>query len=526
MKILQTYWSAPARLNDGDDVAGRRAGGWLSERFHAISWALSCLNFKKFYPELTLYTDRQGADWLINKLGLPYKNVHQELDCLNSYDPLLWALPKVYVYGKQNEPFIHADGDVFIWKKFDPSFEKSSLIVQNYENHTHYYRTIIEQIEREFEFIPGCLRGINQPGLPILSINAGILGGYNISLFKSYVKQAFEFVDANQAHLRKVNLGMFNPVFEQLLLYRLALAHDQPISAAFEEFSESFNHILQVNATPMLNNYIHTVGDGKKNPVICLELEARLKYEYPEVHKHISELYRQQKITRLTFAVRGKKKVHLPVEMACTSILFEKVFPGLPYQGIDTAREKTETLMESDAELTNPEKLLCDIFQLEENYAVLAENINSPELGSDVLFNQIFDGLPLLYNCDTDSFLQNNFSISENFRLLVLNYEFTEDIDEAYLGKIINGTITPRETGGRLFLMERRHPEIIYSYLSGWENLLYYFEDNELTGLEIIELIQSGETPFSSTGDNLKADVLNFLVTECFYYRRLKVRSC
>ncbi len=80
-----------------------------------MSWTLSCLNLRKFYENVELVTDEVGYRYLIEKLKLPYSSVRVELDCINTYPSSLWAIGKLYTYGIQNEPFIHVDGDVYIW---------------------------------------------------------------------------------------------------------------------------------------------------------------------------------------------------------------------------------------------------------------------------------------------------------------------------------------------------------------------------------------------------------------------------
>ncbi len=104
MRIVQSFWSLPARRNNKEDNFGRYAGGWISERHHAMSWTLSCLSFKRFYTQIELYTDQAGAAWLIDKLGLPYTSVVPILDKVNQYDPALWALAKTYTCLQHSRP--------------------------------------------------------------------------------------------------------------------------------------------------------------------------------------------------------------------------------------------------------------------------------------------------------------------------------------------------------------------------------------------------------------------------------------
>lgn len=95
--------------------------GWLLPIFNYLSWIISCNQLRRYYDDVTLVTDSQGYDVLINKLHLPYTDVIESLDCLNHYNPNLWALAKIKAYQSIKEPFIHVDGDVFIWTKIDES---------------------------------------------------------------------------------------------------------------------------------------------------------------------------------------------------------------------------------------------------------------------------------------------------------------------------------------------------------------------------------------------------------------------
>ena len=57
----------------------------------------------------------------------------QKLVDFTEFDPSLWALAKLHTYGQQSEPFLHADGDVYIWEPFDKEFLESGIFAQNIE---------------------------------------------------------------------------------------------------------------------------------------------------------------------------------------------------------------------------------------------------------------------------------------------------------------------------------------------------------------------------------------------------------
>ena len=60
MKIIQTLYT------DHHTNLFRDSLGWYAPEYHLMSWALSCLQLKKYYREVHLYTNDQGAEMLVN----------------------------------------------------------------------------------------------------------------------------------------------------------------------------------------------------------------------------------------------------------------------------------------------------------------------------------------------------------------------------------------------------------------------------------------------------------------------------
>jgi uncharacterized GH25 family protein len=74
MKIVQSLWSIPI-LQNKKSLFNIGNGGWAERKFYYMSWALSCLQFKKYYKDLVLVTDKAGKKLLIDKLNLPYSEI-------------------------------------------------------------------------------------------------------------------------------------------------------------------------------------------------------------------------------------------------------------------------------------------------------------------------------------------------------------------------------------------------------------------------------------------------------------------
>lgn len=296
MKIVQSYWSKPVKMQEDNEINSRSAGGWIERKYNYISWAFSCLQFKKFYSEIELVTDSNGYNLLVEKLQLPYTSTLVILDELNSYHPDLWALGKIYAYSAQNQPFIHVDGDVFIWDRFPERVEKAPILAQNMESDYSYYMDTYNEVKEHFRFIPEVIEKRVELGQPLHGINAGILGGHDMDFFKEYTRQAIKLVDENKDCMEEVFKGKFNTFYEQCLFYSLYQERSIEPQYLFEEVNEDFDGIANLTAAPADPRYAHAVAGYKKRKDIGEILEQMLLTEYPEYYFRIIQLVEQHQI--------------------------------------------------------------------------------------------------------------------------------------------------------------------------------------------------------------------------------------
>jgi len=299
MKIVQSLWSKPGQQNGNADFSAINKCGWADRKYNYFSWALSALQFRKFYDEVELVTDKAGYKLLIEQLGLPYTSVKVVLDDLNGYHQNLYALGKIYAYGIQNKPFIHADGDVYIWEKFDTKLENSSLIGQHKEQGDYYqlyYEKIYNEMMSNFSYWPESLEMSVAKSNGIVAINAGILGGNNISFFKYYVAKAFEFVDKNIRSLDKIDVSLSNTVFEQVLFYALSIEKGEAVTCYNPDFVFYWSDITDFTGIPNKTKYIHAIGALKRDRHVIDALEYRLQADYPTYYDRIMNLVRTNQI--------------------------------------------------------------------------------------------------------------------------------------------------------------------------------------------------------------------------------------
>ena len=297
-KIVQTLWTKPVFENGQNEGQNRFHGGWLSKKYNYMAWTLSCLQFRKFYDIVELVTDLTGKQLLIDCLNLPYTNLRVELDCLNHYPSCLWTLPKIYTYSIQEEPFIHTDGDVFIWEKFGVEIESAQLCSQQLViDHKPQYLTMRE-IETYFNFIPDCIRKDKLENKILRISNAGLFGGTNLNFFREFVKLSFEFVDKNLSQLNNLKSGNFGMIFEEYLFYCLAKEKGIEVTYLLNPLEDDFKgtQLIDFETVPSKTRFIHPVGTYKQHQQICDLLASTLLMNYPDYYYRIMKLLRDFEI--------------------------------------------------------------------------------------------------------------------------------------------------------------------------------------------------------------------------------------
>ncbi|MCD8078847.1 MAG: hypothetical protein LUF04_00020, partial [Bacteroides sp.] len=244
------------------------------------------------YDKVELVTDQAGKELLIDRMELPYDSVRVVLDDINHYPSLLWALGKIYAYSIQDEPFIHVDGDVFIWKKFSEKVEAGQLIAQHkevgHEFSEHYYKGLLRA--RPDYFPKEILQFREQVTTQLTEANAGILGGNDLDFIRSYCEEAFRFVDRVMDQVLTVpHPGMFNTIFEQYLFYCMAHLKNKKITYQFQEVGHTFEETVRFKTIPYPPDFIHVLAYHKRSSLLCEKIIQHLWYEFPEHYEHINQ---------------------------------------------------------------------------------------------------------------------------------------------------------------------------------------------------------------------------------------------
>jgi hypothetical protein len=252
---------------------------------------LSCHQLRKFYDQVELYTDEFGYDILINKLKLPYTKVHVVLDVLNEIPNDLWAMAKIYTYSLQDEPFLHVDGDVFIFEPFPEALMKSGLITQNREITTNYYREMWDKITPNLDYLPKEMEDFHN-GTSNLAHNMGIFGGNDIQFLKEYTNKSLDFVYKNREIWEKINLFNFNVFFEQVLFYECTKIENKEVGILIHEDigDNEYQGFANFDLVPHEKTYLHLLGIFKQNDWVGLKMEQFCLYHNPEFFKLLKNI--------------------------------------------------------------------------------------------------------------------------------------------------------------------------------------------------------------------------------------------
>ena len=154
----------------------------------------------------------------------------------------------------------------------------------------YYYRNIWSGIYPELAYLPDELEKFHNDSSN-MAYNMGIVGGNNISFFKSFCKKSIDFVDANKASWPKINGLHFNVFFEQLLFCKHAEQTRQKVDFLFPEMptDNEYFGFADFHEVPD-KTYLHLLGNYKKEPIICKFMEQYLMKFYPREYSNLGQI--------------------------------------------------------------------------------------------------------------------------------------------------------------------------------------------------------------------------------------------
>jgi hypothetical protein len=505
MKIVQSYWSLPSQSSPMEQ--GRDSGGWLHKRYHYLSMSLSCLLLRRFYSEVELVTDTAGKEILIDLLELPYTKVSTDLDHFSNYPPILWALPKLYAYSIQRSPFLHVDGDVFIWDAFKPNITQAPVVVQSpdFENEK-IYSDSLSYLRNLINYVPEPLASSYTNNFKAL--NAGVLGGTDVDFLSFYGSTALYIIQENINIFReKCEQGTVNLVLEQLSLYNLCKENNKSISYIVPLVSPDFNEVLNFYSVPVKQTFIHLLGHAKKSSFACNQVEYRLKYEFPTNYEHIVKAI-DDKLFIANSLPASVHSIDYRPDFACTQFVLHQM--GIYIYNIYSFRYKTIKFVINNISDQQLKAFVRDVYQLDKCRKILSYN---PSIYNWADKKKIYQALELrsqeyILSCPLTlvpslCIIETKWDLESISKMRVHQLNFELYNDESYY-----------------ILIQNKEAVIIEEQLHGWDKLLVYFYKNIMSGYEL--LIEAKKDGFPIQTD-FEQSMLIFILVELLYKERLMI---
>ncbi|HWG19548.1 MAG TPA: DUF6734 family protein [Terracidiphilus sp.] len=281
MRAVWSFWSKPFKAYKGRI--------WREPRHHLLAWGLSLRLARTHFASTQLVTDTPGKALLVDELGLEFNHVSTELDCLHDADPGWWALGKLVAYTLQDQPFVHLDTDVFLWKALPAPLLAAPVLAQCPEQHPledawcgpRHIEWLFERhgLSLPVEWQWASSRSTNS----FREENCGIVGGNRVDFLRHFAQTAIRLVcdPAHRALWAELpDKSGFNMLLEQFLLaacidYHRIDPHSPyrgvHIRYLFPTWSEAFNPHAASRS-----GFTHLLGDAKNNPGLMARLEQRV----------------------------------------------------------------------------------------------------------------------------------------------------------------------------------------------------------------------------------------------------------
>lgn len=295
MKIIQTYYSFNNLNNPMLD-----RGSFYTPTFQWMSMALSCVLLKRHFKNVSLYCNREAIDFLKYELKLPYDHFIEIGPIPQEYiDSNLWAIPKLYTYSLQKQPFIHVDIDWYMFEKPDYSVLNGGLIAQNIEyDDLQSNRKIINLMcDNHVIFPDEVLNHINSNNI-LRVANAGFFGGSDIPFFQYYINEAFNFINSNIHILLDMKNGFINSIYEQLFFYIFAQNRNKSIHCVTsgDYLSTRFDWLpIDLSYLPK-QGYMHFIAGIKRNINAFKFVSHYLRHLSPAIFSRIISVSQYYKI--------------------------------------------------------------------------------------------------------------------------------------------------------------------------------------------------------------------------------------
>jgi hypothetical protein len=188
--------------------------------------------------QTVLFADKSSIDYFKD---IPYNEIHEiKSHEMENIPKCLWSMSKLVAISKINEPFLHIDFDLFLFKLNKPCLEKDIICL-----HTEFYmEKAMERLQKIMK-----IQAEQTLGFRYISYNCGIVGGRNFEFFKKASKEILEYISENKSHIdeiysknldnKSITIQIIPVLVEQVWMFQLFKFYNQKFDTYLESGSVS-----------------------------------------------------------------------------------------------------------------------------------------------------------------------------------------------------------------------------------------------------------------------------------------------
>jgi hypothetical protein len=186
----------------------------------------------------------------------------------------IWSIGKLFAMLQINEPFIHIDSDIFLFKKFNEDFLKKNIIFYHNEFHmdkeTKKYQDFFE------------IRPQNTKSFRCRSYNCALFGGQNFKLIHNICNEIIDFIIDNKQKIEQnlnkkesLNFESFWPavLIEQVWIFQLLKYYKEE----FTPYLHRTENLYIIGKEAYVKNICHLQG-AKYNPIVYKNILSMNKF--------------------------------------------------------------------------------------------------------------------------------------------------------------------------------------------------------------------------------------------------------
>lgn len=255
------------------------------------SLLLSYITLKKLYGNVTMYCNQYAYDKILKHI--PYDNIiiNDLLNITTSNYYNDWALLKFEVYKLQKEPFIHVDGDVFIFRDLLSEFINGEYdaVVQSVETSPiyskFYYANLDKLVTYNFIDLEISTKTADKYDGNIIGYNCGVVGFKNMDFLKYYTKKAQEMnmLINNKTIDSVIHAPM---IYEQFVLHELLIKNNMKcheVLPSEDVLGKGYN------AAGNIHGYTHLLSGNKYVQHFVMLIREKILKDYPEYINYLND---------------------------------------------------------------------------------------------------------------------------------------------------------------------------------------------------------------------------------------------